>query len=882
MASFALLIGIDVYAATSGLPPLRTAVDTARALAAWLAAEEWVAPAQIRLLCSPHDTTRGERPATRAAITEALMELQRAGAETQPGDRLFFLFAGQSVGYFDEQLLLLPHDSVAGALGARALPWAELHHWLCGTGFKMQLCFLAVGSVVEALTADALIDARLPVEPTDTHTAWADVEQRRFVSIGRAAVAPAEDPPAIFSRVLHQGLAGAAGVSVDHATAERVVRVEALSAYLEREIPRSSEYHQRCIIAGKGGENSIVAWLGPAIPAELRVEIRPVDAATQASVALASADNGPTVAERSGPPFQFSVVHDTLYSITARAPDYHAATVYGRATGAAHVIWLRRLDEGTLSARGRSLAEKLSSEGALPLAVVLRIAAQTAEGQYLALGAVWPGPNLDPTAADLRLPPDVLVSSWESLASRLASHVQRRVVGVTTLIALALVFFLWLAFRNWREVVLGLLALVLSLTLLLAVMSLAGWTWNLLSLVALPLLLGSSVDSTIHMQLALRRHRGDRAAVWRTTGKALRLCAAANIAGFGSLAWSSNLGLASLDLICATGVGCVFTVCVGLLPSWWRRFASDTKVIAPRPAAPSALYGVTLWRAGQRLGYGLPEGLAQTLASTGATLYRWFRPTRFAVVVANLQPIVGGDGSAAVRAARQNFRQFAAKLVDLWRYEAGVSFENRLHPAAGWNHFSTALNSGRGVLLVTPHLGNWEFGAPLLRRHGQRPLVLTAPEPGGQFTEIRAAARALQGIDTLVVGEDPFAFVEVIRRLQDGGVVALLVDRPPAATAVEVPFFGRPFQASIAVAELARATGAVVLPVFIVRDVHGYQAHALEPVAYDRRALGTRAARVALTAEILRAFEPVIRQFPDQWFHFVPVWDVTEQTPPAS
>jgi len=427
MASFALLIGIDVYAATSGLPPLRTAVDTARALAAWLAAEEWVAPAQIRLLCSPHDTTRGERPATRAAITEALMELQRAGAETQPGDRLFFLFAGQSVGYFDEQLLLLPHDSVAGALGARALPWAELHHWLCGTGFKMQLCFLAVGSVVEALTADALIDARLPVEPTDTHTAWADVEQRRFVSIGRAAVAPAEDPPAIFSRVLHQGLAGAAGVSVDHATAERVVRVEALSAYLEREIPRSSEYHQRCIIAGKGGENSIVAWLGPAIPAELRVEIRPVDAATQASVALASADNGPTVAERSGPPFQFSVVHDTLYSITARAPDYHAATVYGRATGAAHVIWLRRLDEGTLSARGRSLAELVIQPDEPTLPVRL----------YNSTGYLVPLPPRKPRGYIVRTPPDRYRASLVTPEGNVDREIEAR-GGESTILSLPL------------------------------------------------------------------------------------------------------------------------------------------------------------------------------------------------------------------------------------------------------------------------------------------------------------------------------------------------------------------------------------------------------------------------------------------------------------
>ncbi|MBN9689109.1 MAG: MMPL family transporter [Verrucomicrobia bacterium] len=509
-----------------------------------------------------------------------------------------------------------------------------------------------------------------------------------------------------------------------------------------------------------------------------------------------------------------------------------------------------------------------------------QFAARTDSGDVLALGAVWPGTNALPSTETWGLPDSVKISSWDTLAARLAGHVQQRVLWVTTLIIAALVFFLWMAFRNWREVALGLAALAVSIALLLAVMTLTGRTWNLLSLVALPLLLGSSVDSTIHLQLALRRHRGNRAAVWRTTGRALLLCAGANIAGFGSLAWSSNLGLASLDLVCATGVACVLVVCVGLLPAWWQRWAGTPAAPPAAPASPSALYGATAWRWGQRLGRWLPESVTVGLASLGALAYRRLRPERFEIVVANLQPVVGSNPGKAESAARANFQEFAHKLVDLWRYEAGVPMDQRIHPAAGWEHFSAALQSGRGVLLVTPHLGNWEFGAPLLRQFGQRPLVLTAPEPGDQFTDLRAAARARLGIDTLVVGEDPFAFVEVIRRLQDGGVVALLVDRPPAATAVEVTFLGRPFRASIAVAELARASGAVVLPVYLVRGTNGYRAHALPPIAYDRRQLGDRASRVAFTGDILRAFEPVVRQFPDQWFHFVPVWE--SKTPGAS
>jgi len=84
--------------------------------------------------------------------------------------------------------------------------------------------------------------------------------------------------------------------------------------------------------------------------------------------------------------------------------------------------------------------------------------------------------------------------------------------------------------------------------------------------------------------------------------------------------------------------------------------------------------------------------------------------------------------------------------------------------------------------------------------------------------------------------------------------------------------FGRPFRASIAAAELARAAGCALLPVYVVRYNGGYSAHILPEITYDRAVIGNRAARIELTQEILRAFAPAIRQHPEQWYHFVPIW----------
>jgi lauroyl/myristoyl acyltransferase len=150
--------------------------------------------------------------------------------------------------------------------------------------------------------------------------------------------------------------------------------------------------------------------------------------------------------------------------------------------------------------------------------------------------------------------------------------------------------------------------------------------------------------------------------------------------------------------------------------------------------------------------------------------------------------------------------------------------------------------------------------------------VITLAEPGTRFTELRQASRARWNIETIVIGSDPFAFLEIIKLLEAGATVALLVDRPSPPTAVTVDLFGRPFAASIAAAELARASGCILLPVYIPRDGDSYSAHILPSIPYERARLRDRAVRQKLTQEIMRAFEAPIRQYLDQWYHFVSIW----------
>lgn len=505
--------------------------------------------------------------------------------------------------------------------------------------------------------------------------------------------------------------------------------------------------------------------------------------------------------------------------------------------------------------------------------------------QCLAVGFLLPGtngPSVGPAFATWSgelAARGYLISGWELLGPAILHRVQSNMWKVVTPMVLLVLLSLGLAFRRWPEILLSLAVLTLSGLCLLLVMRISGGSWNLLNLMAIPLMLGSGVDYSIFMQLALRRHAGNRAAAHRSVGRALLLCGGTAVAGFGSLAGSTNAGMANLGQVCAVGIGANMLISVYLLPVWWRKLAQGKSVPGqPGSGNPSSLYCSGLWRAGQALTRALPAGACAWLGRTLSGFYWQIAPHRREIVIQNLLPLYGGDRAQAERTGSQLMRNFGVKVSDLWRFESGLPVEHLFGEWTGWEHFQAAQAQKRGILLITPHLGNWEFGGPLLTRRGVSLQVITLAEPGNGFTELRQQSRARWDIETLVIGQDPFAFVEVIRRLEAGATVALLVDRPPPSSRVQVELFGQPFAASVAAAELARASGCVLLPVYLPKTDTGYAAHILPPIPYDRAALRQRETRRLLTQEIIRVFEPVIREHAAQWYHFVPLW---EDKPPG-
>ena len=280
-------------------------------------------------------------------------------------------------------------------------------------------------------------------------------------------------------------------------------------------------------------------------------------------------------------------------------------------------------------------------------------------------------------------------------------------------------------------------------------------------------------------------------------------------------------------------------------------------------------YRLDTFRAALRLVSMLPRDIAQEIAGAlGRAGYDIARSGREAAQ-ANLGRITGLSGIMLDDLCRENFDRFLRTLSDYF-YCSLASPEKIRRIVSEWQgfeHIAAARQRGKGGILITGHLGNWEMGAILLALEGVPLTVVTLEEPDSGLTQWREAYRRRLGIKTVSVGaSDPFSFVGIVSALRRNEFVALLVDRPYGGSAVPVQFFGAQTCFSSAPSLLWQHTRAEVIPAFVLQKPGGsYVSLLAPPVPMDADA-------AANVQRIATVFETVVRRNPEQWFNYVPIW----------
>jgi lauroyl/myristoyl acyltransferase len=227
------------------------------------------------------------------------------------------------------------------------------------------------------------------------------------------------------------------------------------------------------------------------------------------------------------------------------------------------------------------------------------------------------------------------------------------------------------------------------------------------------------------------------------------------------------------------------------------------------------------------------------------------------------------DEAAARRMALAAFRNFTLMVAE------SIVARRRIN-AGNWRQFVDLKLSpeadrllhelGRGLLVASGHLGNWEVAARAVSMI--KPMCVVYRPFNNPWLE-RAAHKTRSGERLTLVSRldhEPMRFIQALGR---GEVVALMIDQHASKARVSVEFFGRPAWTTKSVAMLHLTTRAPLLVACAIRTgpLH-YEVHATGPVAAPRTGDREQDAS-AITQAMTNEIETIARQHPEQymWGH---------------
>jgi lauroyl/myristoyl acyltransferase len=277
-----------------------------------------------------------------------------------------------------------------------------------------------------------------------------------------------------------------------------------------------------------------------------------------------------------------------------------------------------------------------------------------------------------------------------------------------------------------------------------------------------------------------------------------------------------------------------------------------------------------MFDAGAWLAQCLPLGVIRAPAGAAGWFYALTHPKRVTVVRRNLDLL---DASLGTKSARRVYSAFGKTLADYFYIGTRPPEQAAriVTKSEGLEYLQKAHDEGKGALVVTAHFGLFELGGLMVAQMGFPCAILTYPEPSRALTEWRAAFRRRWNVETIEIGADSFAFLEIAARLREGKFVATLIDRPHPTDSTPVSLPNGMAHFSTGILLLAAHGGVPVIPAMMARQADGtYHSRIFPPLLIQER--GSRAETLRFySQQIADMLLPVLCAHPEQWYQFVPL-----------
>ena len=265
----------------------------------------------------------------------------------------------------------------------------------------------------------------------------------------------------------------------------------------------------------------------------------------------------------------------------------------------------------------------------------------------------------------------------------------------------------------------------------------------------------------------------------------------------------------------------------------------------------------------------LPPKLADRIAHVLALLFYRFNKAGRDKIAKNLS-FIFADGNISQEKIQQytkrTFDSYARTMLDFLRL-GHMTAKDFSVEIVGLHNTDEALKHGRGCVLLTMHIGNWDYAGSYLATRGV-PMSALVEETAPEMYDFYKKHRERLGMKTFPLSKAGFAFLHAIKHNR---VLAVLGDRDILKTGTTVDFFGGR-------RNIPRGLGDIVirrkLPVVFAYMI-------LNPKEKKDRYLGVIEPPVffdgtpdEFNKSMVAWFEGIIKKYPDQWMLFESDWVV--------
>jgi KDO2-lipid IV(A) lauroyltransferase len=197
----------------------------------------------------------------------------------------------------------------------------------------------------------------------------------------------------------------------------------------------------------------------------------------------------------------------------------------------------------------------------------------------------------------------------------------------------------------------------------------------------------------------------------------------------------------------------------------------------------------------------------------------------------------------------------------------------------GHEHFLEGQRRGKGVLILTGHIGAWELSSFAHALYGFPLHYMARPIENARIDALVNAYRCRVGNRPIFKNESARAMLKI---LKDAGTIGILADQNTMPEeAVFVDFFGKAASTTTGIARVALHTDAAVVPGYAVWDgsLRKYRLRFEPPVELVRTGNAERDI-LENTQKFTKVLEEIIRKYPDQWVWVHGRWNTRPQGEP--